>query len=559
MIGHGLRLAWWGLTWIGRRLLRPPRYVKFLLETAPTELPPARRPFWQRRLIARRVPPDLLALGQAFRTIASDPRVEGVILHLRPFSASPAVVEGMLDALAELRRAGRQVVIWAPALTTSTYHIATGADRVLLQPGGHVGPLGYGREFLFLGDALRRIGVEPQFVAVSPYKTAADPLTRGSLSEAGREMETWLLNSRHAAFVSAVAAARGLDPATLGELLDRSPLTAQEALEAGLVDGLSPEHELPERLGLDGRAGIPPEWPAARRRILPLPPVRPGGAVAVLPVSGMIVEGRGSNPPVRPPLPIPFLPGQETGDLGLVEQVRALKRNKRVKAVVLHIDSPGGSALASEVMASALEDLARVKPLVAVMGSVAASGGYYVATPCGWIVARPGTLTGSIGVLAGRIATEGALRRLSINDESLFTSEGVASASAFRPLSPAQIERLRASVEDIYARFLSRVVAARGLEMTRLREELAGGRVWTGEQALERGLVDQLGGLREGVEKARELAGLARTGPVWVWGRSAAPSLAAPAPMAWLEGIWSSLRMLGSEAPLALCWLHEWQ
>jgi protease-4 len=219
------------------------------------------------------------------------------------------------------------------------------------------------------------------------------------------------------------------------------------------------------------------------------------------------VDGRSRRAPFKPPLRLPLLFEDQCGDLTVVQQARALAANRRVGAVVLWVESGGGSSTASEAMASALAALAGRKPLVAAMGSVAASGGYYVATPAATVFAQPGTLTGSIGVLAGKVVVGGLLDRLLVHRVVVQRGQHASMSSSDRPYSEPERRKLLEAIQRSYQIFLERVAAARGREASEL-EPVAGGRVWTGQQARERGLVDELGGLGRAVAEARARAGL---------------------------------------------------
>ncbi|MDQ6773557.1 MAG: S49 family peptidase [Candidatus Dormibacteraeota bacterium] len=515
---YWLRYAWW---WLGR-LLRLRRrlspWVAFLLESPLDDLPAPRGPRW-RRLLGRPAP-SFRDLAAQLRAVAAERRVKGVVLHLRPVSMTAAQADALAGLVREVRASGKRVVCWAGAgYTAATYRLACAADEALIQPGAGLAPLGLSRTYAFLADALGRFGVSGDFVQVSPYKTAADTLTRSESSAEGREMAAWLADAAFADTVAAISLGRDLEPATARRLVDATPCTDLEAVEMGAVDGIISEEDLPARLGAEVR-----HWHQVRRAVLRPAPVRPGRVVGVIRVEGTIVDGRNRRPPVAPPLPVPLLLDPQCGDLSVVAQARRLAADRRVAAVVLWIDSRGGSATASEAMASALQALAKRKPLVAVMGSVAASGGYYVATPARRILAQSGTLTGSIGVLSGKMVAGGLMDLLLIRRESVGRGQGAEMFGPDKPFTEVERERLRAMIGRSYDLFLERVAAARGRSRTEI-EAMAGGRVWTGRQALERGLVDEIGGFDRGLELARELGGLPPLAPFRM-----APEGGAPAP-----------------------------
>lgn len=506
-IRYGFGWLGWVLALLRRRLRRPSPWVGFLVESPLPELPMAAGPRWQRLLGLGRPPLSLRELRRRLLQVAGEPRVQGAVIHLRPMEMSAGQVDALREVITEFRAAGKRAVCWASSYTSATYAAACAADQVLIQPGGGIGALGVARQYTFLADALRWAGVEADFVQISPYKTAADTLTRSGFSPEAREMADWLADAAHAEQVRVLGRDRGLDADAARTLIDRSPFTDAEALEARVVDGVVDEEELPSRLG-----GALQPWQDVRRGLMPRRPRRPGRAVGLIRVEGMIVDGRTRRPPPLPPLPLPLITAEQCGDLTVVRQARRLAADRRVAAVVLWIDSGGGSATASEAMAAALRALAGRKPLVAAMGSVAASGGYYVATPAQLVLAQPGTLTGSIGVLAGKLALGGLLERLLVNWQVVARGENAAMFAPLQPFREDERSRLRGAIERSYELFLERVAAGRGRTTAQI-DPIAGGRVWTGRQALERGLVDALGGFEKALAEARRLGGIEEADP----------------------------------------------
>jgi protease IV len=244
----------------------------------------------------------------------------------------------------------------------------------------------------------------------------------------------------------------------------------------------------------------------------PAPTLGRGKYVAVLRIEGTIVDGRSGRLPVKPPIEVPLLGDDRAGDLTVVQAARQLAGDKRAAAVVLYVNSRGGSATASEAMRQALNVIAARKPLVVAMGPVAASGGYWVATPGSWIVARPSTLTGSIGVLTGKIVTGGMWSKLMFNRETIAFGQHATIESDEKLYTDEQREIIKAQIDRIYKLFLDVVAKARKMTPDEVHP-IAAGRVWTGRQALERKLIDELGGLDAALRKARSLAGLPETAP----------------------------------------------
>lgn len=503
---YAVRRLAWALGGLRRRLRRPPEYVSFLIEQEPAQLPVPAPPWWQRPF-AGRPGPSLRELGEAFAAVAADPRVKGVVLHLRPVGLSAAGAESLRELIGGLRTAGKRVACWSTQYTPRTYYAACAADDVLLQQGGELPALGVRGRYVFLADALKRAGLAADVVQITPYKSAFDGLARSQMSREAREMAGWLLDAEYEELVRALVEGRRLDTAAARELIDGSPYTDVQAVAARAVDNVVGEEELPTYLG--GRVA---SWQAARGRVLERPPEPPGRFVAILRIEGAIVDGRSARAPRALPLRVPLVLDDRAGDLTVVQEARRLAGMRRVAAVVAWIDSGGGSSSASEAMAAALQTVAARKPLVAAMGRVAASGGYFVATPARRIFAQPGTLTGSIGVLNLKLVSGGLLERLSVNRETLKRGAHAAMGDPDEPWSDEERARVRASIERVYELFLRRVAEARQKTFEEV-DELAGGRVWTGRQALERGLVDELGGLDAALAAARRMAGLRPNAP----------------------------------------------
>jgi protease IV len=511
MVLYPFRYLAWLVSMLRRALGKPPPYVLFLLESELPALPDPPLPRWQRFFSKPRL--SVKELGERFDLTARDPRTKGVVLHLRPVPMPMATVQDLRELVSRLRAAGKRVVAWAPFYTNATYYLACACDEILMMPAGSVQPLGFATTGMFLADALARFGVEADFVQISPYKSAADVLTKSKMSDEMREQITWLLDSQHKELVAAVAESRRLDEKAANELVDSSPYMDDAALNRHVVDGILSEEDLPAYLGKDGARVAIATWDQARRKLkAPAPRLGRGRYVAILRIEGAIIDGRSGRPPVKPPIDIPILGGPRAGDLTIVQIARQVAADKRAAAAVLYVNSPGGSATASEAIRQALDHINARKPLVVAMGPVAGSGGYWVATPARWIVARPGTLTGSIGVLSGKLAMGGMWSKLHVRRETVAFGKHVTISSDERTFSKEEREIVRGEIDRIYDLFLEVVGRARGMA----REELhpiAAGRVWTGRQAIERKLVDELGGLDAAVRKARSLAGLKASAP----------------------------------------------
>jgi len=549
VILYPFRYLWWLISSVRRSIGRPPAYVLFLLDEDLPALPDPPRPLGQRFPGKPRL--SVRELEDRFEAIGRDTRIKGVVLHLRPAGMTMATLQDLRDLIARLRKAGKRVVAWATSYDTGTYYLACACDEILLLPTGSVRALGFARTGVFLADGLARFGLGADFVQISPYKSAADPLTKSKMSDEYREQVRWLLESQHKELVSAVAGSRQCDAS---ELIDHSPYGDDTAVEKHAVDAVLAEEDLPKRLG--GSIGT---WERASRKMrMPAPTLRRGRYVALMRIEGTIIDGRSGRLPVKPPVEVPLVGDDRAGDLSVVQVARQIAADKRAAAMVLYVNSRGGSSTASEAMRQALQAVASRKPMVVVMGPVAASGGYWVATPGSWIVARPGTLTGSIGVLSGKLVTGGLWQKLLFNRETIAFGDHVLLENDERPFTDEERAIVRADIERIYQAFLKLVGAARKMSSEEV-DAIGQGKVWTGRQALDRKLVDQLGGLDEGIAKARALAGLPEKAPV----REARgpkrliPPLAEAAPAAaWLGYLVEGLKLL-SRAP-ALAVMEYW-
>ena len=548
MLLYPFRYLWWLVSSLRRSFGRPPEYVEFVLEESLPALPDPPRPFWQRLVGKPRL--SVKELGERFDAIGRDRRIKGVVLHLRPAPTSMAGVQDMHELVVKLRTRGKRVVAWAPFYTTGTYYLACACDEILLMPGGMVQPLGFASSGVFLADGLARFGIAADFVQISPYKSAADALTKSKMSPEFREQVTWLLESQHAELVSAIAESRSMDEAGAHELIDGSPYDDDVVVDRHVIDKVIGEEGLPGHLG--GSIGT---WEQASRKMrTPAPSLKRGRYVALMRVEGTIIDGRSGRPPVRPPIDVPLVGDDRSGDLSVVQVARQVAADRRAAAMVLYVNSRGGSSTACEAMRQALSVVASRKPIVVVMGPVAGSAGYAIATPGSWIVARPSTLTGSIGVLAGKIVTGGLFHRLLFNRETVAFGEHATMQSDERPFTDEERAILKREIDHLYGEFVDTVAKARRMTPEEL-QPIAQGKVWTGRQALERKLVDELGGLDAGVRKARQLAGLKDRVPLReVLGpRRTIPPLNAPASAAgWLGYVLEGLTLLGLAPALAV-------
>lgn len=503
---------WVGLAWLSfRNRLRQRVKIDYIRVTLPSVMPPLpeTRGFLQRRLFGN--PPfSLWDLGVFFKQIAHDPRPKGIVLILRGFDMALADLQTVREHVLMVRASGKRVIAYAQTYDIATYYIASAADEIIMQPGGELATVGLSQQVIFFKDALESIGVAFDAIAISPYKGFFDSLTRSDISAEGRAQFEWLLDSRFAQYVSDIASGRGVTPDAVRAMIDASPLSAVDALAAGYVDAILTEESLPAHLNAEHLV----TQDRAERVLLRKARKPHAKYIAVLPMNGLMVPGEGRKaPPI--PLPVPLFDEPLLGDVDVVNAARALAKDDSVGAVVLFIDSGGGAASAAEAMTSALEALAKKCPVVVYMNTVAASGGYYVATAGRWIVAQPGTITGSIGVTVGKPITNGLFERLKVNRYDFTRGRNVNILSDRVPFDDSQRDIMRHLIEQDYALFLQRVSDARGMTPEAV-DVVGGGRVWTGEQALNHGLVDELGGFSAALKRARDYADLPEHAPIIV-------------------------------------------
>ncbi|GAB1421679.1 signal peptide peptidase SppA [Anaerolineales bacterium] len=483
-------------------------YVQFTLPQTFITTPDQTK--WYLRLLVKNEPVSLLDLEEAFDKLSKKP-IKGIILILRGFNQPFADLQSLRDLILKFKKSGKEVICYAQQFDMLTYYIASAGTKILAMPGASVYATGMRMEQTYLRDALDTIGVEMDVVRISPFKGALDSLLYSEPTESGRNQMEWLLGSFYDTVMEGIATERGIELEALKALVDAAPYTDTQAVEKGLIDHVVNEEGFPAYLG----SKLIETWTQVSKRFAPfididleigtMPQQEPDDSVAILYTSGQIINGKSENPPVD--LPIPFAGGPSIGDLTVVQQIRNLMQAEHVKALVLYVDSPGGSATASEAIASALDELAKRIPIVVYMGNVAASGGYYISTPAQWIVAQPGTITGSIGVIMAKLITSGLYQKIKFNPVAYTRGENADLFSSQQGFTDSQRAFMEDEIKRIYGLFVERVAKSRKMSFEEV-DAIGGGRVWTGAQALENGLVDELGNLNTAIAKARQLAKL---------------------------------------------------
>lgn len=438
-------------------------------------------PWYVRFLPSARVPTELHTLRKLADIVAKDAHVEGVVLHVPILTAGWASAEGLREVIARLRAAGKKTVVYLPrGGSHKEVFVALAADRLLLPKSVTLFTPGLAAQRVYLGDVLAGVGVRFERFRRAKYKSAYETLERAEMSEGEREQTTALLATFDGALRAALQAKIGERAA---EVFAKAILDGEEAKALGLADDVAYEDELDAALGLAKKERALAAGHYYARKTRPLfRSFFPKPYVAVLPIRGVIVDEG--------------MPGR---DLDAVRgAIRRVAADPRALGVVLYVDSPGGSAVASDLIHREIEALE--KPVVAFFSEVAASGGYYVAAPAREIVARALTITGSIGVVSARPSIEGVVTRVGARVETIRTADHADFLSPLRNLTDAERAIFERHVERFYRTFLGVVAKGRKRDVAAI-EPLAEGRVWSGRDAKEVGLVDHTGGLDVAVER----------------------------------------------------------
>ncbi|NAS24642.1 signal peptide peptidase SppA [Herbidospora sp. NEAU-GS84] len=443
------------------------------------------------------------------RRARRDPRVKGLIVKIGGHPLGLAMVQEIRNAVVHFRAAGKLTVAWADtygevANGTVPYYLASAFEKVYLQPSGDVGLTGVAIEQRFLKGALGKLDVDYQVGQRHQYKTAANMFTQDHMTDAHKEMTGRLAESLTEQLVAGIAEGRGLEPKRVRELIDQGPFYGQEAVAAGLVDGLKYRDEVyADHVPEDSLLLYVARY---AKTALPKMPHPGEQVVALVHGHGAIRLGRSGRSPLGG--------GSAMGSDTISAAIRAARRDDKVRAIVFRVDSPGGSYTASDSIWREVILAKRAgKPVIVSMGDVAASGGYFVSMAADVIYAQPGTLTGSIGVFGGKAVLGGLLGRLGISTEIVAEGANAGMFSSTRPFSDSQWARVNTWLDRVYDDFVDKVAQGRGMEREKA-ESLARGRVWTGADARDNGLVDELGGIEDALAEARKRAGLAADAPV---------------------------------------------
>lgn len=469
-----------------------------------------------------------------------DPRVKGLLLRIGDGDLGLAQAQELRDAILAFRAKGKVAFAYSDsygefAAGTRAYYLASACDEVWLQPLGMVGLVGLRAEEPFFRGTLDKLGLVPRFDQREQYKTAMDFLTKTKMGDAEREQLQSLLGSMLDQIVAGIADGRKLAPDRVRDLIAGGPYPAQDALDDHLVDHLGPVDDalaaLKQRAGSGAKAIRLSSYLDGVGR-----PHKSGPVVALIYGDGLMTRGKSDDNAL-------FGSGVMGSD-SVVHAFRLAERDKAVRAIIFRVDSPGGSAVAAESIWNEVEKArADGKPVVVSMGGVAGSGGYYIAADASKIVAEPATLTGSIGVLAGKVLIGGLLDKIGAGAEAVQTSDNAALYSALDDFTPQAYQKFEAALDATYAGFKGRVAAGRHMTAARV-EDLAKGRIWTGAQAKGNGLVDALGGYDTAIALAKAEIGVPASGEVTL--------KVYPRPESGLAVLFNRLMGTQHEDPLAL-------
>ncbi|MEG1634364.1 MAG: signal peptide peptidase SppA [Rikenellaceae bacterium] len=436
----------------------------------------------------------------AIESAAVDPKIEGIYLNLSSAnSIGIANVTEIRDALKKFKESGKFIVSYSDVYSHSTYFMSSVADKIFLAPEGAMQWSGLSAQTMFFKGTLEKLGIVPEIIRHGKYKSAVEPFTQDKMSDENREQTSALLNSVWGYMIGEVAAARSIDSALLQQYAsDLSVVSSEDAVKLSLVDSL-------------GYPAVASEWINAKTGNSDFKSVSlydyvhnnfessseySKNKIALIFADGEIVSSASEN-------------RGEISSTVLCRNLKSVREDETVKAVVLRINSPGGSALASDMIWNEVKLLRDKKPVVVSMGNVAASGGYYIAAPADIIIAEPTTITGSIGVFGVLFNAEKGLKeKLGVTIDVVNTNRSADMGSIARPLTDTERLFIQKGVERTYDTFVTKVAAGRNLTFDKVNQ-IAGGRVWSGADAVENGLVDGFGGVKEAVSLAADRAGVA--------------------------------------------------
>ena len=463
-----------------------------------------------RQVFSGSAPASLGNVLEALRKAKVDSRVGAVIVAPSRLQAPFwARVQEVRAGILDFRASGKPVYAFLESADDRDYYLATACSRILLMPSSQLALNGLASYSVFLRGTFDKLDAFPDFLHVGQYKTAANQYTEKGFTPADREMSEALNTDLYEQLVRGIATGRKKTEAEVRALIDEGPFLAADAVKAGLVDELAYADQIDDKLKMPGGKLRELSLRDYARVSAPSLGLNRGPKIALLQASGVIVSGASGYDPMN---------GAVLGSDTFIKYIREARSDPSVRAIVLRIDSPGGSAIASDAIWRELvitRDEKPHRPLIVSMSDLAASGGYYMAMASPYIVAQPGTLTGSIGVVGGKIVTGGTWAKAGANIEVVSKGRNAEMESPARPFNPEERAKVQQGMEDFYYRFVENAARSRHMTVEKLHG-IAQGRVWTGLQAKRVGLVDDLGGLERALAVAKQRAGLSPTAEVQV-------------------------------------------
>ncbi len=430
-----------------------------------------------------------------------DPKIKGISFKIGNLEAGWGKLEELRQAILNVTKKGKLTVAYLEQAGNRDYYLATACNRIMIAPAGALNITGMRMEVLFFSEALEKLGIQPNISHIGKYKSTSEAFTLKEMSQPHREALEAILTNIFDHYADAIAVERNLAPELIRNLIDQAPFTAEEALQAKLTDSILYEDQIPDYLKelslkkpkfinaykylktISGRA-----WISGFFKFKP--------KIALIYATGVILPGHSRS--------LPFL-GSVMGEETMVNAIRKVRKNKDIKAVVMRVESRGGSILSSDNIWREVVLTKEIKPFIISMGDLAASGGYYISAGATKILADPGTITGSIGIVFGKVALAKLYEKLGLRKDFLSVGKNAGIFSDYDPFTPEQKEKLRTQMEHAYKVFLQKVAQGRGIPLEEV-EKIAQGRAWVGQQAKEIKLIDQLGGLNDAIAVAKEMA-----------------------------------------------------
>ncbi|MCA1574145.1 MAG: signal peptide peptidase SppA [Acidobacteria bacterium] len=439
-----------------------------------------------------------------FRKAKADKRIKAIVLEINMSGAGWAKAEEIRDAVADFRSSGKQVYAYMELGMNKEYYIASSCDRIYLAPPGELFINGLAANVMFFRGSLDKLGVYPDIYQIGKYKSVGDTFTRKEMSEAHREFINSLLDDLFNRYVEAIAKARGKTPDEVRAIVDNSPYSALKAKEAGLIDSAAYRDELDKeiksKLGYKDSDELRLVRGSEYREVSPESlGLDKGERIAVIYATGDIGSGKSENSPTG---------DQSIGSDTVAKALKDAREDKTIKAIVLRVDSPGGSGLASDIIWHAVEAAKQKKPVVVSMADVAASGGYYISASANKIIAQPSTITGSIGVVGGKPVMKGFYDWIGVSNEYVLRGKQAGMFRETEKFSPDERAKLEEWIKTTYYNdFVPKVAKGRGKDPAYI-DAVGQGRVWTGSQGKDKGLVDEFGGLDRAIQVAKQLANI---------------------------------------------------